>query len=333
MARAGEPALLLMLDIDHFKKRQRHPWPCRRRPGAQGRGAARCWTACGRWTRWRASAARSSPSSCPTARRPSARRWPSGCAAASRRMPVSVGPAQQIQVTVSIGGAFAPQWVRSSPAAVDRARRPAALPRQGRGPQPRVPRAVGGVGGQRRGEGAAVRHLAVPGPRMSAASGQGRQQPPTPAADAAARIIAVTSGKGGVGKTFVVGQPGRRAGAAGRARAGARRRPRPGQPRRGAQPVPEDHAARRVHRQELARRRHPAGAGRLLGAAGRLGHGRVLAPDARGARPAAAGHRHGRRRASTTCCSTPAPASPTWCCTPCRWPTRCWWWSRPSRPR
>ena len=29
---------------------------------------------------------------------------------------VAVGPSQQIAVTVSIGGAFAPQWVRSTPA-------------------------------------------------------------------------------------------------------------------------------------------------------------------------------------------------------------------------
>jgi hypothetical protein len=40
-----------------------------------------------------------------------------------------------------------------------------------------------------------------------------------------------------------------------------------------------------------------------------------------------------RARASTMCCWTPAPASPTWCCTPCRWPTRCWWSPRPSPPR
>ena len=32
------------------------------------------------------------------------------------RMPVIVAPGQQITVTVSIGGAFAPQWVRSTPA-------------------------------------------------------------------------------------------------------------------------------------------------------------------------------------------------------------------------
>lgn len=31
------------------------------------------------------------------------------------RMPVVVSPRQQIEVTVSIGGAFAPQWVRSTP--------------------------------------------------------------------------------------------------------------------------------------------------------------------------------------------------------------------------
>lgn len=31
-------------------------------------------------------------------------------------MPVQVGPGQQITVTVSVGGAFAPQWVRSTPA-------------------------------------------------------------------------------------------------------------------------------------------------------------------------------------------------------------------------
>ena len=31
-------------------------------------------------------------------------------------MPVAIGLSQQIHVTVSIGGAFAPQWVRSSPA-------------------------------------------------------------------------------------------------------------------------------------------------------------------------------------------------------------------------
>jgi diguanylate cyclase len=31
-------------------------------------------------------------------------------------MPVAISPHQQIEVTVSIGGAFAPQWVRSTPA-------------------------------------------------------------------------------------------------------------------------------------------------------------------------------------------------------------------------
>lgn len=32
------------------------------------------------------------------------------------RMPVAIAPGQQIAVSVSIGGAFAPQWVRSTPA-------------------------------------------------------------------------------------------------------------------------------------------------------------------------------------------------------------------------
>jgi diguanylate cyclase len=32
------------------------------------------------------------------------------------RMPVAVGAGQQIAVSVSVGGAFAPQWVRSTPA-------------------------------------------------------------------------------------------------------------------------------------------------------------------------------------------------------------------------
>jgi diguanylate cyclase (GGDEF)-like protein len=32
------------------------------------------------------------------------------------RIPVMIGPSQQISVSVSIGGAFAPQWVRSTPA-------------------------------------------------------------------------------------------------------------------------------------------------------------------------------------------------------------------------
>jgi diguanylate cyclase (GGDEF)-like protein len=32
------------------------------------------------------------------------------------RMPIAVGIGQQLSVTVSVGGAFAPQWVRSTPA-------------------------------------------------------------------------------------------------------------------------------------------------------------------------------------------------------------------------
>ena len=78
-----------------------------------------------------------------------------------------------------------------------------------------------------------------------------------------------------------VGQPRGRARGPWRARARARCRPRPGQPRRGAQPRAEGHAARRLHRRRDARRGDPARSRRLLGAARRLGAGRILAPDAR----------------------------------------------------
>ncbi len=108
-----------------------------------------------------------------------------------------------------------------------------------------------------------------------------------------ARIIAVTSGKGGVGKTFVSANL-----AAALARRGERVLVLDADLGLANLDVvlnllPQDHAARRVHRQGAARRRDPACARRLLGAAGRLGTGRVLAPHARGARQAARGHRDG----------------------------------------
>src|SRR6185369_6320502 len=77
-------------------------------------------------------------------------------------------------------------------AALGRARRPAALPRQVGRPQPRLPRAAYGLARQRRGEGSALRHLDVRGARMK----------PAAAVAPKASVLAVTSGKGGVGKTF-----------------------------------------------------------------------------------------------------------------------------------
>jgi hypothetical protein len=79
-----------------LQARQRHPRPCVPATWCSGRGQA-LTTACGRWTWWRASAARSSRSSCPTAR-------PFGATVAERvrrrveRTPVA-GRAQQIDVT------------------------------------------------------------------------------------------------------------------------------------------------------------------------------------------------------------------------------------------
>jgi len=115
VARSGEPALLLALDIDHFKKVN----------DSHGHAAGDLVL--------KAVAAALVDSvrpmdlvariggeefaiilpSCPS---------PFGATVAERvrrrveRVPVAVTPSLQVAVTVSIGGAFAPQWVRSTPA-------------------------------------------------------------------------------------------------------------------------------------------------------------------------------------------------------------------------
>ena len=113
VARSGEPALLLMLDIDHFK-RVNDQWGHRAgdeviravaaalmdsvrpmdlvaRVGGEEFGIVlpNCGSAFGETVAERV------------------RRRVAGT-------PVMVAPGQQLQVTVSIGGAYAPQWVRSS---------------------------------------------------------------------------------------------------------------------------------------------------------------------------------------------------------------------------
>ena len=113
VARSGEPALLLMLDIDHFK-RVNDNWG--HAAGDQVLKAVA--TALLDSVRPMDLVARVGGEefaiilpSCATS---------FGETVAERvrrrieRMPVAIGPGEQIAVTVSIGGAFAPQWVRSS---------------------------------------------------------------------------------------------------------------------------------------------------------------------------------------------------------------------------
>jgi diguanylate cyclase (GGDEF)-like protein len=114
VARSGEPALLLTLDIDHFK-RVNDTW---------GHGAG------DQVLRAVAAALVDSVRPMDLVARIGGEEFAiilPNCASAFgeavaervrrrvERMPVAVAPGQQISCTVSIGGAFAPQWVRSTP--------------------------------------------------------------------------------------------------------------------------------------------------------------------------------------------------------------------------
>jgi diguanylate cyclase (GGDEF)-like protein len=115
VARSGEPALLLALDIDHFKRvNDTHGH-------AAGDLVLKAVTgALLETVRPMDLVARVGGEefaiilpNCPSA---------FGETVAERlrrrveRMPVAIGPSHQIHVCISIGGAFAPQWVRSTPA-------------------------------------------------------------------------------------------------------------------------------------------------------------------------------------------------------------------------
>jgi diguanylate cyclase len=114
VARAGEPALLLALDIDHFKQvNDTHGHAS----GdlvlkAVGRALLDCVRPMDLVARVGGEEFAIVMPNCAAA-------FGEAVAERVRRriesMPVSIGPSQQLQVSVSIGGAFAPQWVRSSP--------------------------------------------------------------------------------------------------------------------------------------------------------------------------------------------------------------------------
>jgi len=114
VARAGEPALLLALDIDHFKSvNDTHGH-------ASGdlvlKAVANALLDCVRPMDMVARVGGEEFAivmpNCPAT-------FGEAVAERVRRrveaMPVGIGLSQQIHVSVSIGGAFAPQWVRSSP--------------------------------------------------------------------------------------------------------------------------------------------------------------------------------------------------------------------------
>jgi diguanylate cyclase len=115
VARSGEPALLLALDIDHFKKvNDGHG----HNAGdlvlkAVGRALLECVRPMDLVARTGGEEFSIILPNCATS---------FGETVAERvrrrieRMPIAIGVAAQITVTLSVGGAYAPQWVRSTPA-------------------------------------------------------------------------------------------------------------------------------------------------------------------------------------------------------------------------
>ncbi len=114
VARAGEPALVLMIDVDHFKKVN----DAHGHPAGDGvlRAVAHALHEC---IRPMDTVARFGgeefsmilPNCAPSFAHAVAER----IRLRVQAMTINIAPGTDVRVTVSIGGAFAPQWVRSSP--------------------------------------------------------------------------------------------------------------------------------------------------------------------------------------------------------------------------
>ena len=120
VARAGEPALVLMIDIDHFKQvNDTHGHPA---GDLVLKEVAKVLTECIRpmdtLARFGGEEFAMILPNCPLFGQAVAERMRKKV----QNRSVTIAPGQQVNVTVSLGGAFAPQWVRSSaPLWIDRA--------------------------------------------------------------------------------------------------------------------------------------------------------------------------------------------------------------------
>ena len=114
VARAGEPALVLMIDIDHFKMvNDAHGHPAGDEVlRAVASALHECIRPMDTVARFGGEEfAMILPNCGPSFAQAVAER----IRLRVRAMTIAIGPGVDVRVTVSIGGAFAPQWVRSSP--------------------------------------------------------------------------------------------------------------------------------------------------------------------------------------------------------------------------